>query len=117
MARTIPEWVATHDDQAIPRLVKARIWQRYDGRCARTGHKLRAGDPHAFDHIKPLADGGGHREFNLQLLSVEAHKEKTADEATERAKERRIHAKHHGYFPKSPHPLKGRGFEKRKQPA
>ena len=115
--RSVPEWVADHDDQAIPRLVKARIWQRCNGCCAKSGRKLRAGDAHAFDHIKPLADGGGHREFNLQLLSVEAHKEKTADEATERAKERRIHAKHHGYYPKTKRPLQGRGFEKRKEQA
>lgn len=113
MARSVPEWIADHGDQAIPRLVKARIWQRCDGRCARSGRKLRAGDEAAFDHITPLIDGGEHRESNLQLLSVEAHKEKTADEAAQRKKERRLHAKHHGYFPKTKFPLKSRKFQKR----
>lgn len=57
MARTVPEWIADHDDQAIPRLVKARIWARYNGCCAKTGRKLRAGDAHQFDHIVPLING------------------------------------------------------------
>lgn len=111
MARTVPEWIADHDDQAIPRLVKARIWAAANGCCAKTGRKLRAGDAHQFDHIKPLADGGEHRESNLQLLSDDAHKAKTAEEAHDRAKERRIHAKHHGYWPKTKTPIKGRGFQ------
>lgn len=110
--RSVPEWIADHPDQAIPRLVKARVWAAANGCCAKTGRKLRAGDAHQFDHIKPLIDGGEHRESNLQLLSVDAHKEKTAEEAGARAKERRIHAKHHGYWPKTRTPLKGRGFEK-----
>ena len=110
--RSVPEWIADHDDQAIPRLVKARIWAAANGCCAKTGRKLRAGDAHQFDHIKPLIDGGEHRESNLQLLSVEAHKEKTSEEAHQRTKERRIHAKHHGYWPESKAKIQSRGFEK-----
>jgi 5-methylcytosine-specific restriction endonuclease McrA len=111
MSRAVPEWIATHDDQAIPRLVKARIWARCEGKCALTGKKLTPADKPEFDHIVPLADGGEHRETNLQLVSGEAHKAKTKAEAPQRAKERRIHAKFHGYWPASKTPLKGRGFE------
>jgi 5-methylcytosine-specific restriction protein A len=97
MTRAVPEWIADHDDQAIPRLVKARIWARCEGKCALTGRKLTPADKPEFDHIKPLADGGEHREFNLQLVGSKAHKIKTAGEADQRAKERSIHAKHFGY--------------------
>lgn len=41
------------------------------------------------DHIVPLADGGTATEENLQLLCPDCHKEKTAREATERARRRR----------------------------
>jgi len=40
------------------------------------------------------------------------HREKTAAENTERAKERRIRLKHQGLWPKSKAALKSRGFAK-----
>lgn len=110
--RSLPEWVGSSPDAAIPRLVKTRIWLRCEGRCALTGAKLRATDPHDFDHIIPLALGGEHREGNLQLVSRAAHREKTADDTRAIRKAQRVHAKHHGYYPKSKRPLKSRGFEK-----
>lgn len=115
MSRAVPEWIADHDDQAIPRLVKARIWAACGGRCALTGRKLTPADKPEFDHIKPLIDGGEHRETNLQLICGEAHKAKTADEAEGRAKERRIHAKHNRYWPASKRPLQSRGFPSSRQ--
>jgi 5-methylcytosine-specific restriction protein A len=51
MTRNLPEWIAAHDDQAIPQRVKLRIWTRCGGRCALTGRKLRPGDAYQFDHI------------------------------------------------------------------
>lgn len=113
MSRSVPEWRATHDDQAIPKSVKARIWLKCDGRCALTDKKLGPGDQPQFDHITPLWKGGEHRETNLQLLCGEAHREKTKAEARDHAKADRIHAKFHGYWPKSKTPLKSRGFPKR----
>jgi len=110
--RSVPEWIALHDDQQIPRLVRARIWARQDGKCAITGRKLTPADKPEFDHIKPLADKGEHRETNLQLVAGDAHKAKTKIEADERAKERRIHAKFNGYWPKTKRPLKGRSFDR-----
>lgn len=96
--RAVPEWIADHDDQAIPRLVKARIWARCEGRCALSGRKLTPADHPEFDHIIPLADKGEHRESNLQLVGSVEHKAKTKAEAPQRAKERRNHAKHFGYW-------------------
>lgn len=108
MSRAVPEWIADHDDQAVPSRVKLRIWERCGGVCALTGRKLRPGDAYDFDHIKPLADKGEHRELNLQLVSRDAHRLKTADEAAPRAKADRIRMKFLGLKPK------GRGWPKRR---
>lgn len=95
--RSVPEWIADHPDQAIPRLVKLRVWERCGGKCGLTGKKLRPGDGYDFDHIKALADGGEHREGNLHVVWRPAHRKKTAAENTERAKVRKKRAKHLGF--------------------
>ncbi len=41
------------------------------------------------DHKKPLADGGSDTVRNLQLLTVKQHADKTAREATARAKKKK----------------------------
>lgn len=52
------------DARRIPRDVRQRIWQRYGGKCAECDatHYLE------FDHIIPVARGGGNSENNIQLL-------------------------------------------------
>lgn len=88
MSRSVPEWIAKHDDQAIPERVKLRIWERENGTCHITGQKIRPGDKYDFEHVKALADGGEHKESNLCLALRGAHRKKTAEEATQRAKVR-----------------------------
>lgn len=107
--RSIPEWRGATPDAKIPDHVKARIFQRYDGRCYRTGMKLKPGE-YDFDHIKPLADGGDHAEFNLAPMWRPAHREKTAAENSDRKKADRIFRKNNGLWPKSKRPLRGRPF-------
>lgn len=115
--RAVKEWVGAHPDQAIPRTVKARIFARCGGLCGLTGKRLAPGECD-FDHIKSLRNGGEHRELNLHPVWRQAHREKTAQENSDGAKADRIHAKHHGYYPPSPTPLKGgRSFAKRRMPA
>ena len=92
MSRAVPEWIATHDDQAVPRAVKARIFARCGGVCALSGVKLGPGNPPEFDHIRPLWEGGEHRELNLQAVSRQAHKVKSAADAPVKAKCDRLHA-------------------------
>lgn len=112
MSRSVPEWIGKNDDAAIPRQVKARVWERCQGRCAITGRKLSLTDPHDYDHIIPLSQReGGHRESNLQLVSRDAHRRKTGAEAGWRAKADRMGAKARGEWPKSKRPLQSRGFE------
>jgi hypothetical protein len=111
MSRVVPEWIADHDDQAIPTRVKARIFERCGGRCALSGIKLGPGSPFDFDHIISLAAGGSHRETNIQVLARAKHREKTADDVAIKSKIARIQAKNLGLKPKgrgfSPHLTKG----------
>lgn len=108
--RTVPEWWGSSDDAAIPTRVKLRVWERCEGRCALTGKKLRPGDAYDFDHIIALANGGEHREGNLQVLSRDAHRAKTVADVGLKAKTARIRAKHLGAWPKSRSQIRSRGF-------
>jgi len=101
MPREVDEWVGKTPDTAIPIRVKLRVLAKFNGKCAETKTKIRAGDEWDCDHIKPLWAGGENRETNLQPLLKEPHKEKTAKEAGERSKADRLRAKHLGIYPKT----------------
>ena len=116
MARTISEWVAKHDDAAIPGDVKLRIWSRAKGYCQICTRKVLAGEPKHFDHIMPLADGGRHAEKNLQIACVACHATKTAGEATERAKVKAVAKSVLGLKAKPAKPLRGASFPKSDKP-
>lgn len=111
--RKIAEWTGKTADAKPPKAVIDRLFLRQGGICALSGRKIRPGEVTHADHIKPLKDGGENREANLQLVLADAHREKTADENSIRAKERRIRLKHAGLWPKSSRPLKSRGFPRR----
>ena len=110
--RKVEEWIGKTADAKPPKSVIDRLFLKQGGRCALTGRKIMAGEATHADHIFPLKDGGENREANLQLVTVDAHREKTRDENTARAKERRIRLKHAGLWPKSSRPLRSRGFSK-----
>jgi 5-methylcytosine-specific restriction protein A len=113
MTREVPEWKAKHDDEPIPTRVKVRIFERCAGRCAISGRKVRAGE-YDFDHIIALANGGEHRERNLQVISRDKHREKTVADLAVKSKIARTKAKHLGLWPKPARKLQGRGFDKRR---
>lgn len=115
-SRSLPEWVAAHPDQPIPKRVKLRVWERCGGRCALTGRKLRPGDAYDFDHVIALVNGGEHKESNLQVVSRDAHKAKTREDVGVKAKTARMRAKHLGIWPAPKRKLQSRGFERRGQP-
>ena len=103
--RTVPTWTGETPDSAIPRLVKARIVMRQDGFCAaHPGEKLRPGH-FDFDHELPLCLGGTHSEENIRAICKPAHKAKTAEDVSRKAKADRQRLAHLGL--KKP---KGRGF-------
>lgn len=77
MTRAVPEWVADHDDQAVPPRVQLRVYEKHNGNCPKCTRKLRA-KKWACDHIVALINGGEHRESNLQPLCVSpCHSDKT----------------------------------------
>ena len=110
--RTVKEWVGKTDDSKPPASVRARIFLANDGKCHISGRQIRAGDVWQAEHVKPIWAGGENRESNLKPALVDSHGEKTAAEATVRAKADRIRQKHLGIFPASKAKIKSRGFQK-----
>lgn len=108
MPRSVPEWIAKHDDQAIPVRVKQRVFERYERKCGECGNDIVPGNGPEFDHKTPLADGGEHREGNLQPLCARpCHKAKTAREALGRAESRAKVRSAYGIKKAAPSPLAG----------
>jgi 5-methylcytosine-specific restriction enzyme A len=116
MSRSVPEWVGKDDDSRPPRLVRARVFRKYKGRCYLTGRSIGVKDEWDLEHVRPLhlaRDGENlNRESNLAPALKAAHAVKTAAEATGRSKADRIHAKHFGYWPETKAKLRGRGFQR-----
>jgi len=98
MSRELPEWIAEHDNQAIPTRVKVRVFDRAGGRCAACTLAIVGGLRPAYDHIQAFINGGSHRESNLQLLCVPCHALKTKTDVAEKSVIYRKRAKHIGAF-------------------
>lgn len=113
--RDVEEWVGSSPNAKVPQPIRDRVFARAKGRCHISGRKITPRDPWELEHIKPLSMGGEHRERNLAPAIVEAHRKKTAAEATDRAKADRIRRKANGTWPKSLTPLKSRGFSPTRQ--
>ena len=60
--------------EPIPDEVRIFVWQRDQGGCVRCGSQERL----EFDHIIPLAKGGGNTERNIQLLCERCNRQKGA---------------------------------------
>lgn len=102
MSRAVEEWIGKTDDAPVPPRVRVRVFERHDGRCHRTGRKIRPGDAWALDHIKALINGGEHRESNLApILAGKPHKDKTDEDLAEKSKVAAVKAKHLGLRPRS----------------
>lgn len=110
MTRSTEEWIATHDDQAIPPRVRLRVFEAFGGKCALSGRKIMPGDKWQIYHRVALINGGEHREANLQPVLDAPHKLKTRDDVAEKAKVSRIRQKHLGLWPKPVRKIQSRGF-------
>jgi len=86
MSRSTPEWVAKHDDQAIPPRVKLRIYDRDGGKCHICGLAVKSGETWDADHIIALANGGKHAETNLAPAHKHCHVAKTVIDVKLKAK-------------------------------
>jgi 5-methylcytosine-specific restriction enzyme A len=108
MSRTVPEWIGSNDDTAIPARVKLRIHTKAEGKCATCGNAPLFVQ---FDHTIPLILGGENRESNLRILCVPCHKAKTKLDVKLKAKVARVRKRHLGIRKTST--LQSRGFEPR----
>lgn len=96
MSRSVPEWIAKRDDDAIPARVKDRVASKTDDNCLKCARHIRPPLRAEFDHIIPLILGGEHREANLQLLCHECHSAKTKLDVKVKAKVARIRQRNLG---------------------
>jgi 5-methylcytosine-specific restriction protein A len=94
--RAVDEWIGKNDDEQIPRRVRARVFERYQGRCYLSGALIPAGSQWDIDHVVALANGGEHRESNLAPVLKDKHKEKTKADVKIKSKTARMRAKHIG---------------------
>lgn len=117
MSRSVPEWIAKHDDQKIPPRVKLRIFEREDGVCHLTGQKIKPGDKWDADHKIPLILGGEHRESNLFPALRKPHQEKTKAEMAVKSKIAKVKQKHIGIRTAPIKKLSGPGFPKTEKAA
>lgn len=97
MTRALPEWIAKHDDQAVPPRVQLRVFLAFGGKCqCGCKHVIRSGERWQLDHKVALINGGEHRETNLQPMLVEHHKNKTADDVAQKSRTYRKRKRHYG---------------------
>lgn len=94
--REVPEWKGKTDDAPIPDRVRLRVFARHDGVCHLSGRRIQAGDAWDIDHIVALANGGEHREANLAPALRTKHREKTADDVKQKAKNDRVRKRYLG---------------------
>ena len=86
--------------------VRRQVIERQGERCAACGEPL--GHDCEIDHDIALWCGGSNDIDNLQALDPGCHRNKTAIEATVRAKVYRMKAKHEGTYPPPRHPIRSR---------
>ncbi len=109
MTRTVPEWIGSSPDSAIPPRVKLRLFEKAGGKCECCGRKLYPGDKYQFDHIIAIINGGENREKNLQVLCDWCHKSKTKQDVKSKSKTAKVKAKHLG-IKRPKHKWAKRGF-------
>ncbi len=97
----------------ITRHQRAVVFLRQNGKCDGCGCKLFR--PYIVDHRIPVWMGGADHTDNMHATCKPCDKPKTGQDATNRAKVKRLIAKDDPETrPRSKRPLKGRGFDKTK---
>lgn len=97
--RSVPEWIGKTDDERPPPRVRVRIFERHNGVCHISKRKIMPGDKWECEHILALILGGENRESNMAPALVKPHKEKTAQDLAQKAKNDRVRKRHLGIRP------------------
>lgn len=113
MSRSVEEWIGKSDDTPVPPRVRLRVFERYGGRCYKSGRLIRPGDRWECDHVIAIGNGGENRENNLAPLLLDKHREKTRQDVKTKAKIASTAKKHAGIRAKPKRPWPKRGFDKR----
>lgn len=108
MPRSIPEWIGSSPDAAVPPRVRLRIFDRYGGRCqCGCNRKIMVGEAWDAEDEIAIINGGERREANLRPFLREHHKAKTADDVAIKSKTYRVRSRHLGIKRTSSRPMAG----------
>ena len=108
--RSVTEWIGASPDAKVPARVKLRILRRFGGKCYLTQILIADGQAFDLEHVRPLEEGGEHRESNLAPVLRLPHEVKTQAERKRQAKADRVAKKAHGLTqPKAK--IQSKGFE------
>lgn len=84
--RSVEEWIGASPDAKVPPRVQLRVLRRFNNKCYLTSIIIADGQKFDLEHIRPLEEGGEHRESNLAPVLRLAHEIKTAVERKRQAK-------------------------------
>lgn len=107
MPRSVPEWIGATPDTKPPPRVRARVWERFKGRCHSCGRKIMVWEEWTLEHLKALINGGENRESNLGITCEFCLPGKNADDLAEKAMVARKRNKHLGLDKPKSRPMPG----------
>lgn len=111
MPRSTKEWSGRTDDTPAPPRVRARVFERCDGKCHRCKRKIGAGENWTLEHLQALINGGRNAESNLSVTCDWCLPAKNAEDVAVKSKSARVRSKHLGISKKPK--WGGRGFAPR----
>jgi hypothetical protein len=91
----------------LTRAARIRIFDTAEGKCAICALPIQVAEKWHIDHAIPLWQGGLDTEDNMRPAHDHCHIEKTMTEATMRAKETRVRARHLGIRKRIRRPMPG----------
>ena len=96
--RSVPAWRGRTPDTPAPPRVRARVFEREDGRCHRCRRKIGAGENWTLEHVLALVNGGENAEPNLAITCDWCLPAKNAEDVKAKAKASRTRKKHLGLW-------------------
>ena len=98
------KWIAPTKRRPLTTKERTAIFMRHNGVCGLCSMKITAGQEWEAEHPVPIWASGSDNREDLVPVHRRCHKSKTAVEASQRAKEARVRAKHIGAVVKKPFP-------------